>query len=373
MRIRVVESLKLVYFFLFLNRYIYCGQTDVQHYDLMQTLQVLHASKKFQLPVLSKVVIDNLITTKIDKTNVFEVYEQVNQYNETELNDKIDLIVQFKSDLLADEQTIATINRSSIDLLIKQPRLSVSELNLFEFTVAWANKQLEVEGVFDKNPDMLRTIIGDALFQLRLPTLSVEDFIQAPMKSQMFSDREALDIMLYQIDKDKPINGIVNKFHLQSRASLKENSLELDHPSRHSDISNDIIREYEFMFKSSSPFCLKGFEMHSLSSLTLNGKIYDKETPKVLHEFDAVFENENSDRHTHQIVFNDCILIKTDQEIRSKLSFSLKENYIFYQNADYAKSYSISNQNGKFKETTFQYVSSKTPDIFHVTHLKVIM
>jgi len=87
---------------------------------------------------------------------------------------------------------------------------------IFQAGLQWAAAECKRRGL-EVNSTNCRTVLGDALFLIRLPTMALEDFANDAAQSGILTLQETTDVFLFFTARNKP-NLLYN---CKSRAGLK--------------------------------------------------------------------------------------------------------------------------------------------------------
>lgn len=157
----------------------------------------------------------NRLSHKIVLENVFNIYEQVHEFGNIIIQKKVLEMIQKMENISIYKQSIKTINRSMMELILNRHITKIAENQLFDFLVDWTLEQIQ-----DTNSVGLRETMGNLLYLVRIPSMDSKLFLNAPATSLIFTPQEVQDILYYQILDSKPVNGIVSHFqHLEKRFS----------------------------------------------------------------------------------------------------------------------------------------------------------
>ena len=284
---------------------MYCNEAQIDRNDY---LKVLMAAAKFELTELADIIVNDLIQG-LNSYNAFSIYEQTHQLDLARLEKGISTLLQYNENCWLNEYNIQTLNRSSMKFLLSQPRLAVSESELFDLTLHWARVQIKKQTNQEIPPQMIRETMGDLLYLLRIPLLKTEDLMRGPAKSGLFSNEDILDIINYQTSAEHEKNGIVSQFNLEPRSIPQLISIKMI-PAVVFDKSYRLDREYNsfsISFLSSFDFCLAGFRLESRKQLKMTVKVISARETLYSSAFDLhdlVYDGQG-----YHIRFEQCVPI----------------------------------------------------------------
>ena len=188
------------YLLLVYDRFIYTDKTNISSEYVMH---ILYASKKYGLPSLGRIC-HQFIEKNLSATNACILFEQCKFLGEEDLATKcLQLVVAdtasaFKSD------SFLQISQETLDALLGGDELSIPELEVFRYCLKWANAKLSQQQQVCDGPGY-RRVLGSALFKIRIPTLSMDDYGKHVSGSKILTEKEELDIFRYLAAPKKPV------------------------------------------------------------------------------------------------------------------------------------------------------------------------
>lgn len=182
--------MKIIFFFI---RYIYCDEIDLENEYL---LSVLYLAKKYDLPVLANKVACRILEI-LNEENFFDLIEPAAQFELKNVNDVIGKTIQFNTEWLIKCNKFTELHRSTLAMILDQPKLSVKESTLFEACVTWAKKECKRNDIEHPTSVQLRNALGNLIYKFRIASFSAKEFTDGPGKSKIYTDSEMLDCMFY--------------------------------------------------------------------------------------------------------------------------------------------------------------------------------
>ena len=153
---------------------------------------VLHASQKYMVSCLTDRCIQYL-EQHLTISTAHTLLEQSIFFDAYELKTKVlKKISEETSAFLADKAFIS-LSKNSLQQILKLDEVNATELDVFSACVRWAKKQCKKKTV---TGNMIREILGENLFLIRFPTMSLEDFNEKVLTKEILLDGEGF--LLYR-------------------------------------------------------------------------------------------------------------------------------------------------------------------------------
>lgn len=108
------------------------------------------------------------------------------------------------------------IDIKTFETILARETLNCKEINLFEAALMWAQaacSKMEIEPTSQNR----RQILGPALFLIRIPTMTLEQYANSVAQLGILTHQETIDIFLHFTSKNKPSLS----FPIKSRSGLK--------------------------------------------------------------------------------------------------------------------------------------------------------
>lgn len=108
------------------------------------------------------------------------------------------------------------IDVSTLESVLARETLNCKEINLFEAALTWAHAEC-VRREIDPTPNNKRAMLGSAIYLIRFPTMSLEDFANSAAQLGILTPQETIDIFLHFTAATKPMLA----YPIKQRAGLK--------------------------------------------------------------------------------------------------------------------------------------------------------
>lgn len=117
------------------------------------------------------------------------------------------------------------IDVSTLESVLARETLNCKEINLFEAALAWAHAEC-VRRDIDPTPTNKRVMLGGAIYLIRFPTMSLEEFANSAAQIGILTPQETIDIFLHFTASSKPQLS----YPIKARAGLKAQVIKILNP-----------------------------------------------------------------------------------------------------------------------------------------------
>lgn len=334
---------------IFTFRFIYCGESEFDDNSLLEVFKIAY---EYEVKELVQISTDRLVKT-INYQNLFHIYEQVYEFNQTKIESSISSLVQYNQIQWLTKEMVERLNQISMKFLLSQPTLGVSEYDLIDLTLHWAFTQIRKQTNKKITPQMVKDTLGDLFYLLRIPLLKMDKLINGPARSYL-TDQNILDIVYYQTSSNHPKNGIVSKFNLKPRNLSHFKSVKVlpDSSFPPGFKAKKSYSSFKIQIVPPTDFCLAGLQLYTyyyvafnIKVIIGNNEVYEKKVnPYSMYQ-----------QKTVNIRFDYCISMK--QAVTAELLFEFDKTY-----TDQVRKYVFSKKHNGHTE------SEKFMD-FTITHL----
>lgn len=108
------------------------------------------------------------------------------------------------------------IDINTLQSVLSRETLNCREMHLFEAALNWAAAECNRRDL-ESTPQNKRIVLGDALFLIRIPTMSLNEFADTAAQLGILTPQETIDIFLHYTAKSKPVLS----YPVKPRAGLK--------------------------------------------------------------------------------------------------------------------------------------------------------
>lgn len=172
-------------------RYIYTDEVILSGSNVME---VLHLSRRYQLPLLSDKCTE-FLRKDLNVSNVINVLKQAKNDQEEGVEACCWEVIDKHTSEVIKLDEFTTIDNVTLETLVKRDSLSVNEVELFEAVNSWASNQCEIQGLLP-NGQLKRRLLGERIVKsIRFPIMKEEEFANVVLESNILSPRECFDII----------------------------------------------------------------------------------------------------------------------------------------------------------------------------------
>ncbi|XP_011177616.1 BTB/POZ domain-containing protein 6-B isoform X2 [Zeugodacus cucurbitae] len=198
--------------FLTLLRYLYCDEIQLEPDNILATL---YAAKKYIVPHLARACV-NYLEVKLTAKNACLLLSQSRLFEEPELMQRCWEVIDAQAEMAIKSEDFVDIDLKTFESILSRETLNCKEIHLFEAALNWALNACQQKGV-DVTPQNKRSMLGQALHLIRIPTMTLEEFANGVAQTGILTSQETIDIFLHFTAQSKPHLS----FPTRARAGLK--------------------------------------------------------------------------------------------------------------------------------------------------------
>ncbi|KAH9383500.1 hypothetical protein HPB48_025015 [Haemaphysalis longicornis] len=172
--------------FLVLLRYLYCDDITLEADTVLATL---YAAKKYLVPHLARACVAYL-ETSLTARNACVLLSQSRLFEEPALAQRCWEIIDAQAALALSSDGFPDVDRPTLEAVLSRESLNTREALVFDAALAWAENR--------------RECLGSALYLLRLPAMSLQEFADGARQSGVLTLRETADLFLHFAASQKP-------------------------------------------------------------------------------------------------------------------------------------------------------------------------
>ncbi|XP_049877932.1 BTB/POZ domain-containing protein 6-B isoform X1 [Pectinophora gossypiella] len=198
--------------FLTLLKYLYCDEIQLEADTVLSTLYV---AKKYIVPHLARACV-NYLETSLTAKNACLLLSQSRLFEEPELMQRCWEVIDAQAEMALTSEGFIDIDVSTLESVLARETLNCKEINLFEAALAWAHAEC-VRREIEPTPSNKRAMLGSAIYLIRFPTMSLEEFANSAAQLGILTPQETIDIFLHFTAATKPQLS----YPIKARAGLK--------------------------------------------------------------------------------------------------------------------------------------------------------
>lgn len=185
--------------FLVLLRYLYCDDITLEADTVLATL---YAAKKYLVPHLARACVAYL-ETSLTARNACVLLSQSRLFEEPALAQRCWEIIDAQAALALSSDGFPDVDRPTLEAVLSRESLNAREALVFDAALAWAGAECARRGL-EPTAENRRECLGGALYLLRLPAMSLQEFADGAAQSGVLTLRETADMFLHFAASQKP-------------------------------------------------------------------------------------------------------------------------------------------------------------------------
>ncbi|KAG7277720.1 hypothetical protein CRUP_023008 [Coryphaenoides rupestris] len=198
--------------FLALLKYMYSDEVELEADTVLATL---YAAKKYLVPALARACVC-FLEGSLEAKNACVLLSQSRLFEEPELSRRCWEVIDAQAELALRSEGFRLLDRPTLELILRRETLNAPEAAVFRAALGWARAECGRRGLDAGVAAHQREALGPALYLLRLPAMTLEEFANGPAQSGVLSLEEAHSVFLWYTAATKPRPG----FPLAPRAGL---------------------------------------------------------------------------------------------------------------------------------------------------------
>jgi BTB/POZ domain-containing protein 1/2 len=247
------------------RRLLRFAYTDSAILDNETVMLILYGARKYQIKVLEYLCIEYL-GDNLTPANTFCLLDQARNFDIPVLIEMcLEQIDHYTTDYLSSDGFL-DVSYDSLCCIIKRDTLRVRELALFQAVLRWLNAECERRGI-DPSSSNKREILGHALYSIRFPLITVEEFADFVASSEILEEKDCINLFRYFATK-KNKTDIPFSFQRRDGEEIVINRFQRIESRWGYNGTPDRVK-----FQVDAPICLKGFGLFGSMSKAVSYSI----------------------------------------------------------------------------------------------------
>ncbi|XP_053373276.1 BTB/POZ domain-containing protein 6-like [Mercenaria mercenaria] len=174
-----------------LLRFIYTEDCTINDDNVMS---LLYSAKKYESNRLAEKC-KAYLNTQLSIDNVCVILQHAHKFDEGELDEKCLEFVLENGDDVIKSDGFSSLSKAVLQKIIESDKLKADELNIYDACKRWALQQCEKKS--DKReilPADLRAKLGDLIYLIRFPTMSIDVFSKHVSKDHILTAEENVSV-----------------------------------------------------------------------------------------------------------------------------------------------------------------------------------
>ncbi|XP_050420354.1 BTB/POZ domain-containing protein 6-B isoform X2 [Adelges cooleyi] len=185
--------------FLTLLRYLYCDEIQLEADTVLATLYV---AKKYIVPHLARACV-NYLETSLTAKNACLLLSQSRLFEEPELMQRCWEVIDAQAEIALHSDGFVDIDTDTLQSVLGRETINCKETILWEAAMNWATSECHRREI-EPTPSNKRQVLDSALYLLRLPAMSLEEFANGPAQMGLLTLDETVDLFLHFTASNKP-------------------------------------------------------------------------------------------------------------------------------------------------------------------------
>jgi len=175
-------------------KFIYTNSIDLNWDD---SFNILYLSKKYMIPSLSTYCCD-FLSNSLTKENVIATLQQSVTLDEPNLMSRCLEFIHPVISQVIEMEAFLCLDFDTLKVILKEDRLQIPEIKLFHAVEKWCIGEVSRRKITDC-PESKRKILSDAIYLIRFPCMTSEEFAKHCMFSGLLTMEEIRDILYLKI------------------------------------------------------------------------------------------------------------------------------------------------------------------------------
>nr|XP_018902559.1 PREDICTED: BTB/POZ domain-containing protein 2-like [Bemisia tabaci] len=182
--------------FLVLLKFLY---SDVSAVTIDNVMDVLDAAKTYAVPALEKICHDYL-RDNLKVSNVFLILSKAVHFDENKIRDDCLSIIDNETKEAIESDEFTSIDLNTLCLILERNSLKIKEYDLLRATLRWSEAECNRRNL-TINSENRSSVLGNAIYRLRYPLLSLAEFSSCVASSGLLPDKDLVSMFLYFANK----------------------------------------------------------------------------------------------------------------------------------------------------------------------------
>lgn len=176
--------------------------SDEIELDADTVLATLYAAKKYIVPALAKACV-SFLETSLEAKNACVLLSQSRLFEEPELTQRCWEVIDTQAELALRSDGFCEIDLHTLEIILRRESLNIREAQVFQAALRWAAAECRRQGLV-ATPRNQRAVLGKALYLVRIPSMTLQEFADGAAQSDVLTLKETRDIFLWFTASNKP-------------------------------------------------------------------------------------------------------------------------------------------------------------------------
>lgn len=178
---------------------MYSDEIDLEADTVLATL---YAAKKYIVPALAKACV-TFLETSLEAKNACVLLSQSRLFEEPDLTQRCWEVIDAQAELSLCSEGFCEIDLQTLEIILRRETLNTKEEVVFEAVMNWATAECKRQGLAPTTCNR-RNVLGKALFLVRIPTMSLDEFANGAAQCDILTLEETHNMFLWYTAAKKP-------------------------------------------------------------------------------------------------------------------------------------------------------------------------
>ncbi|XP_074597119.1 BTB/POZ domain-containing protein 1-like [Brevipalpus obovatus] len=185
--------------FLTLLRFLYTDEVQIGPETVMATL---YTAKKYAVPALENACVD-FLKANLSSDNAFMLLTQARLFDENVLAQMCLDTIDKNTEEALEAEGFLDIDHDTLVSVLERDMLLICEVFLFKSILKWARAECARQNL-TPTPENQRKALGKAIYMIRFPLMTMEEFALEVAQSGILTHKECVDLFLHFVINPKP-------------------------------------------------------------------------------------------------------------------------------------------------------------------------
>ncbi|XP_071096780.1 BTB/POZ domain-containing protein 6-like [Haliotis cracherodii] len=171
-------------------RYLYTGEVALTPNTV---LGLMYAARKYNITGLEKQC-EEFCLQSLSPSNACVFLQQADLFDKKDLKDRALLVIKSRAEVTIASEGFCELSKDCLKLILKADDIKVDEICIFRSVMSWAEAECRRQGR-EVTPDEKREVLGECLFLIRFPFISMVEFTTTVCNEGILSETHALMLL----------------------------------------------------------------------------------------------------------------------------------------------------------------------------------
>ncbi|XP_048245627.1 BTB/POZ domain-containing protein 6-like [Haliotis rufescens] len=168
-------------------RYLYTGKVALTPNTVHG---LMYAARKYNVPRL-ETQCEKFCLQSLSPSNACVFLQQAVLFDKEDLKDRALLVIKSREEVTFASEGFCELSKECLKLILKADDMRVDEICIFRSVMSWAEAECRRQGR-EVTPDEKREVLGECLFLIRFPSISMAQFATTVCNEGILSDAHVI-------------------------------------------------------------------------------------------------------------------------------------------------------------------------------------